>query len=101
MSTAKGMWYQSESKLKMPRSSASLVVNPQCATTSPITPPVTARASQDAPRGGGVAGGVDPEVALAPAGGVGSPAAAGPAGREPRDRHAVPAASSRAAPTRA
>ncbi len=46
MSAAKGMWYQSESKLKMPRSSASLVVSPQCAKTKPTTPTVTIQAAK-------------------------------------------------------
>src|SRR6188472_2913098 len=52
MSAAKGMWYQSESKLKIPRSSASFVVRPQCAKTREITPTVTTHASHVPSAGG-------------------------------------------------
>src|SRR4249920_797146 len=82
MSVAYGMWYQSESKLKMPRSSASLVVRPQCAKTKPTTPTVTTHGSQDQAPGpaGGAVGGPAPEDALATGRGGGSPAVTGPAG---------------------
>src|SRR5689334_2338794 len=79
MSVANGMWYQSESKLKMPRSSASLAVIPQWATTKPTTLIVMSHCQTPGPAGGAV-GGTAPEEALATGRGGGSPAATGPAG---------------------
>ena len=98
MSAAKGMWYQSESKLKIPRSSASLVVSPQCAKTRAMTPTVTTHGSQDAPPAGGVGGG-GPRTArwYSPAAAP-LPPATGPAARRPRPPRA--AATRRPEPTR-
>ncbi len=82
MSAAKGMWYQSESKLKMPRSRASLVVSPQCAKTRAITPngdePGAKRASG---RRVPVAAGGPPPPAVAKASSGAGPPTAPPAGR--------------------
>src|SRR6478609_2997185 len=60
MSTAKGRWYQSESKLKIPRSNASFVVRPQWAKTTAMTPTVITRDKTLRPAGGGGVGGFPP-----------------------------------------
>src|ERR1700720_1335935 len=79
MSVANGMWYQSESKLKMPRSRASLAVRPQWANTRATIPSVINSDQLPGPRvlsevEGGAAGGVvlDPPPPPPPAGGADS-----------------------------
>src|SRR4051812_43673339 len=80
MSTAKGMWYQSESKLKIPLSSASLVVRPQCANTSATTPQATSKTYGFGPAGP-VAAGDPPPPAVAKASSGAVPPTAPPPGR--------------------
>src|ERR1700709_2562946 len=75
MSAAKGMWYQSESKLKIPRSSASLVVRPQCAKTRAMTPTVTSQARAFGPAGPVAAGDPPPPPVAKASSGAGPPTA--------------------------
>src|SRR5258705_13170970 len=88
MSAAKGMWYQRESKLKIPLSSASLVVRPQWAKTSAMTPTVTAQTSVPGPVGP-VTAGDPPAPAVAEASSGLVPPTAPPTGRSVADRTAI------------
>src|SRR5690349_5625416 len=56
MSTANGMWYQSESKLKIPLSRACFVVIAQCPTTTAMTATMITRCHPLSLAGGGGAG---------------------------------------------
>src|SRR5262245_7572943 len=84
MLAAKGMWYQRESKLKMPRSRACLVVTAQWKTTIATTAVVTTR---DQARWRGCSGPAGPVTASGgPASGdfvsvLGPPEPAPPTGR--------------------